>query len=469
MSTRSLRLHHRMVIPVVLVAVATTALGAFVSLSLVRRALEARVAAQLESATVAISRSDFALNQSILERVKEVAGAEVLTYSLDGTVEASTMNRTDAANLIAAVMADRTIASAPLTETVVRQMPCAGAPCYVAYKRLPESPQIVVAMIEQTTELSAATQAMTRTIVASAVLGLVVLALVGQVVARRVTGPLDRLVAFTRRIVEGGADERAPVGDDEIGRLAAAFNDMLDRLDRAQVTAVRSEKLAVTGLLAARVAHDIRNPLSSLKMQAQLLRSRVPAAEGQDMLRGVLHDVEQVESVVQGLLELAKPGDVALEPAQVNAVVGQVLDHLSLQLAHQRINVARDLDPGIQPVLLDVPRFKQALLNVLANAAEAMPHGGSLSVSTALRGDGAALILNVCDDGTGVEPSMLDRVFDPFVSTKRTGVGLGLVNTKAIVESHGGSVRLAPRSPKGTCVTIALPVVKTAPGTPTHV
>jgi signal transduction histidine kinase len=87
-----------------------------------------------------------------------------------------------------------------------------------------------------------------------------------------------------------------------------------------------------------------------------------------------------------------------------------------------------------------------------------MPTGGTLWVSTRVSGDGSSVLLELCDDGIGVDPAMLDKVFDPFVSSKREGVGLGLVNTKSIVESHGGQVRLARRSPAGTCVTIALPV-----------
>jgi signal transduction histidine kinase len=463
---RPLRLHHRVVIPVVVVALITTSLAAFVSLSLIRRALEARVASQLASAAVAISRSDFALNQTILSRVKEITGAEVVTYTLDGTVLASTVSGASRGPLLATVSADRSIVSAPPGETVVRQTTCAGVPCFVAYRRLPTVPDAVIALVEEASELNAATRAITRTIILSAAVGLIALVLVGQLVARRVTKPLDRLVAFTREVSGGSAGRRAPVGDDEIGTLAAAFNDMLARLEAAQDAAVRSEKLALAGLLSARIAHDIRNPLSSLRMEAQLLRSRVPGAEGQTMLQAVLHDVEQIESVVRGLLEVARPGEVTLGPTQLNDVVRQVLDHLALQLNHRNVAIEPDLDASIPPIPLDSQRFKQALLNVIANANDAMPNGGTLTVSTRAAEDGSTVRLDICDDGAGVDPALLERVFDPFVSSKREGVGLGLVNTKSIVESHGGRVRLTPRRPKGTCVTISLPVSSTAAALP---
>jgi two-component system sensor histidine kinase HydH len=122
-----------------------------------------------------------------------------------------------------------------------------------------------------------------------------------------------------------------------------------------------------------------------------------------------------------------------------------------------KIAVMSHLGENLPSIQLDANRFKQALLNVLVNAAEAMPaQGGTLTVAT--RTSDSMLALDVSDDGAGVDPAVLDRVFDPFVSTKREGVGLGLVNTKAVVESHGGTISLTSRQPKGTCVTMRFPL-----------
>jgi signal transduction histidine kinase len=454
----ALRLHHRIVIPVVLAALVTTSVGAYVSLSLTRRALESRLVTQLEGAASAVSRGDFATNTTILARVKEIVGADILTYSLRGEVLASTATGARRDELFAAVSADQSIASTSGDRPVVKQMTCGAVPCYVAYTRVPTTADTIVAVVEEASELHAATGAMQRTILLSAFLGVVVLVLVSQLVAARVTRPLAELVAFTRNVGDGSTGQRAPVGKDEVGTLAAAFNDMLDRLDGAREAVVRSEKLALAGVLAARVAHDIRNPLSSLKMQAQLLRSRVSTSEGQAMIAAVLHDVDQVESVVRGLLELARPGEVDARPTRLEDVVREVLEHMRLQLTHSKVALSAELSAVSPLIPLDTQRFKRALLNVIVNAMEAMPSGGTLTVTTTLSADARAVNLIVCDDGIGVDPAMLDNVFDPFVSSKREGVGLGLVNTKSIVDSHGGSVTLVPRTPRGTCVTISLPV-----------
>jgi signal transduction histidine kinase len=285
-----------------------------------------------------------------------------------------------------------------------------------------------------------------------------VLIVVSQVVARRVTAPLGRLVQFVRTAPAQGA-ARAEVGDDEIGSLAEAFNTMLDRLDESRVALVRSEKLGLAGLFAARVAHDIRNPLSSIKMQTQLLRSNVAAnTEDHETLGAVLHDVSQVESVVRDLMDLANPGALSLRPGDLNAVLREALAQLSAQLAYRKIRVELALADPLPSVAIDALRFRQALINVIVNGSEAMHTGGEFRVSTGA--DGGAAWIRICDDGVGIDPALVERVFDPFVSTKPEGVGLGLVNVKSVVEGHGGGIRLEPRQPRGTCAFIWLPVAQ---------
>ena len=150
-----------------------------------------------------------------------------------------------------------------------------------------------------------------------------------------------------------------------------------------------------------------------------------------------------------------------VQSVPLNDLVGDVLEHLEARLAHRKIAVEAHLAAALPIVSLDVERFRQALLNLIFNATDAMPNGGLLTVST-LAGDGSTIILDVCDDGTGIDEALRDRVFDPFVSSKPGGVGLGLVNVKAVVELHGGSITLGPRQPRGTRASIVLPVPITA-------
>ena len=210
--------------------------------------------------------------------------------------------------------------------------------------------------------------------------------------------------------------------------------------------------------MAARVAHDIRNPLSSIKMHAQPVgASERDDAQTPAIVAAILRDIQQLEVVVRDLIELARPGELKRRPVRFNDLVGDVLNQLSLQLTHRKIAVDLALADQLPLISLDPERFRQLLVNVVGNAADSRATGGTLRVVTRTIDGGAGIVLDVCDTGTGIDPDIRDRVFDPFVSTKRDGVGLGLVNAKAVVESHGGTIELTAIEPKGARARITLP------------
>lgn len=454
----ALRLQHRIVIPFIAVAVITTAAAAYVAVSVLSRTLAARVDAQIGNAAALVSQSDFALNPQILSSVKRIVGADVVTFSATGAVVATTVDGRRTALLSAVTAPDVIRAVTASVSDAVRIPVRCDVPCEVAFHRVSGRPGTVVAVVADTSELIAATRSITRTILITAVLAVGAMILVSQIVVRRVTQPLSALVKFTRE-ASGASASRAPVGGDEVGQLGVAFNDMLDRLDRSQAALVRSEKLGLAGLLAARVAHDIRNPLSSIKMQTQLLQSRTRGdADNQAMTEAVLSDIQTVEFVVRDLLELARPGTLHPRPTRLSDLVHDLLAQLGPQFRHRKIEVDTAVAETLPLLQLDADRFRQALLNIVLNAADAMHAGGTLSLTARGSSDGSMIELDVCDDGIGIDAAILPHVFDPFVSTKRDGVGLGLVNAKAVVESHGGRIVIAAREPRGTRVTIALPV-----------
>ncbi len=451
---RPLRLQYRIVIPFVIVVLVATTGTAFIAFAVTSQTLQARVQTQMASAAGVVSRGDLALNPAILQNVRGIIGTDVITFGPGGRVVASTVAN-DRVRLIQAAESVVNRRTSPTTAAVVAA-DC-GVPCLIAYRPVEGHTDTFVALVAETSELSAAISAATRAIVLGAAVSAVVMMLVGQLVVRRVTAPLYGLVRFARELTPEDSRQRAPVGEGEIGALADAFNGMLDRLQQSQEALVRSEKLALAGLLAARVAHDIRNPLSSIKMQTQLLQSRLRAGpDDQATFMSVLDDIRQVESVIRDLVDLARPGDLKPEATSVNIVIRDVLQQLSPQFAHRKIAVEMRLAGNLPKVALDVGRFRQALLNVLVNASEAMPTGGRVTIES--REETATVVIEICDDGGGIDPKLLDKVFDPFVSTKREGVGLGLVNAKAVVEGHGGRITLSARQPKGTCARISLPI-----------
>jgi signal transduction histidine kinase len=450
-----LRLHHRIVIPFAVVALVATSASAFLALTVISGVFQSRIQAQLLNTADVISRSGFAFNPAILRSVKAITGADVMTFDADGSIVSTTVDpsRDD---LIAAVIgpaAQDARAAGP--GGVVRDMSC-GNPCVVSYRPVIGRPGVMLAVVIETAETAAAIRAVPRTILLAAVASLAILVLVSELVARRVTAPIDDLVRFSQDVAEG-TSRRAAEGDDDVGRLGRAFNLMLDRLDESKAAKVRNEKLALAGMFAARVAHDIRNPLASMKINAQMLEAAVKQDQkNAAIVNAMLYDIGQVESVIRDLIELARPGELRLVPADINAVIRAVIRQLDARLTHRRVHTSLQLPDRLPLIQLDTERFAQMLANVFINAVDAMPNGGTLTVTT--RADGNDMVIDVEDDGVGIDPDMVARVFDPFVSTKPEGVGLGLVNAKAVVEGHGGSISLRPRQPRGTRAKIVVPL-----------
>ena len=445
-----LRLHHRIVVPFAVVALVATSASAVLSMSVVSREFQDRIRSQILNTADVISVGGFAFNPGILRSVKAITGADVVAFDNSGTVVSSTVDQSATAFIEAVIAGARNDDFG-----VVRVMACEN-PCFVSYKRIADRPGTTLAVIVEAAESVSAIRAVSRSILFVSVASLVALVAVSQIVARRITSPIDKLVHFSQE-VGAGTSRRAREGDDDIGRLGRAFNQMLDRLDESKVAKVRNEKLALAGLFAARVAHDIRNPLASMKINTQMLEAELKRdAKHAALVNATLHDIIQVESVIRDLIELARPGELRLVPADINAVIRLVVRQLDARLTHRKVMTTLMLPDRLPQVMLDPERFSQVLTNVFVNAIDAMPSGGTLTIST--RAQGQELVIEVDDDGVGIDPAMVTRVFDPFVSSKPEGVGLGLVNAKAVVEGHGGRIELMPRQPHGTRAKIVLPV-----------
>ena len=335
-----------------------------------------------------------------------------------------------------------------------------GAPSvFVAYGRAAAPEGAVVALVHGNAEGERANRMLLRAVFTAAGTSLVLMLLISQFVARRVTRPLQQLAEFAAHVHTAQEPGRAPEGTDEVGQLGVAFNQMLERLDQASAALLRSEKLSLAGLFATRVAHDVRNPLSSIKMQTQLLHAAEPVgSDAHAMTADILEDITQVEFVVQDLLDLARPDRLQRGPAQINQVLERVVRQITPQCRHRQLTLTVDLAPGLPELSLDTARLTQALLNVANNATEAMRAGGTLGIRSRLGDGGRVVVVDVEDDGVGVDAATLARAFDPFVTTKPGGIGLGLVNARSTIEGHGGTISLGRRQPSGTRVTMTLPV-----------
>lgn len=233
--------------------------------------------------------------------------------------------------------------------------------------------------------------------------------------------------------------------------------DRTAELRAAQAQLVRSEKLASLGRLAAGIAHEVNNPLQAIRNCLELAIEDIDANRPVDkeLLTIAEQDVQRIRRIIRQLLDFSRPGSGELRPIEPVKVVESVLKLVSRQLERDGIALHTRFAPT-SLVLLNEDQFKQVVLNLILNAQEAMPNGGSLTVSVAQHG-ASEVAITFTDTGEGISEANLPRIFDPFFSTKLDGTGLGLAVSYGIVEGHGGRIEVESRENQGAKFTVILP------------
>lgn len=253
---------------------------------------------------------------------------------------------------------------------------------------------------------------------------------------------------------------------DEVGELAAAFNRMMDELERARrreetrrVQLAHTEKMVAVGTLAAGVAHEVNNPLAGILTCLETIRANPGNSEMRERYLALVEDgIKRIEHTVLNLLDFSRPGTIRPEPTSLNHNLRHVTELVQYQLRKNKVDVEFDLAPTGPIVFVDHFQMEQLFLNLILNAIEAMPRGGRLTLRTLVTGGNA--VAEVVDTGIGIPEEIRDRIFDPFFSTREVGkgTGLGLSVSYNIVAAHGGTIEVESQVGKGATFRVILPL-----------
>ncbi len=253
--------------------------------------------------------------------------------------------------------------------------------------------------------------------------------------------------------------------------LEQANRDLRDAQDRL----VRAERLATIGKMSTKVAHEIRNPLASMSLNAELLGDELASLdrsgtrEARGLLDSIRAQIEGLNEVAEEYLRFARLPKPEVQPLDLAEVVGDLLGFMAEELASRKVRVTVDAPSALPPALADPRLLRQALMNLIRNAVEAMPDGGNLAITAARANSGSripdganCLDLRVGDTGPGVPPDERERIFEPFVTTKDGGTGLGLAIARQILQEHGGELTCEPHAGPGAVFVLRLPVAPEA-------
>jgi signal transduction histidine kinase len=238
-----------------------------------------------------------------------------------------------------------------------------------------------------------------------------------------------------------------------------AEHELRKLVEQSRVQLAQSEKLAATGRLAATFAHEVNNPLQAIYNCLQMMRDfQLKPEEQRECLQIAISEVERLTGTVSRVLDLTRRPQQEMRPVQLNQVVERVLALTGKYLQHRHVALQKDLASDL-PLTLALPdELVQVFLNLVLNAADAMPEGGMLRVTSRLAEDGR-LAVALSDTGCGIPPENLDRIFEPFFSTKEGGTGMGLNISSDVIKHHGGEIMVESQVGRGTTFTVCLPRV----------
>ncbi|MGD9346140.1 MAG: cache domain-containing protein [Candidatus Aminicenantes bacterium] len=321
-----------------------------------------------------------------------------------------------------------------------------------------------------------------------AVLCVIILLVILFFITSTIIRPLQNVVVATDKIARGDMNHKVEVDfQDEVGQLAQSFNQMTEALKIAnqkliqwgktlekrveertrelkgmQDSMIQSEKMASLGKIAAGVAHEINNPLTSILINTHLMMENIAEESTfQENLNMISEETSRCSDIVKGLLEFARQNPPQKSYEDINAIVNTVIGILEKQVTLKNIKIIKDMKEDLPPIKVDAGKIKQVFWNLIINATEAMPEGGSLTIRSRLSKSGQFIAIEFTDTGIGISDEQKKKLFDPFFTTKGGGTGLGLAVSYGIIEQHQGKIEVKSRLSQGSSFTVSLPVDET--------
>lgn len=357
-------------------------------------------------------------------------------------------------------------------ESYVLYRPIANRPechsCHQAERKLNGILTIAVSLAESRRSL---VESRRSTLVAAALTLLAAFSVIWMLLSHWMNRPVQSLMASVARVEKGDFSARAEVlGTDEFGKLARNFNTMVERLDEVQKELERyhaqrmerAEALANIGVLAAGLAHEIKNPLAGIAGAMQILIHDLPKGDPKrEVFEEIAVQVRRIEKTVTDLLSFARPQPPEFALVDLSETLRAALFLVRQHSEAKQITFQEELAPALPPVRADPRQIQQVFLNLVLNAVQAMPTGGKVVVRTqSVKGAGGLVQAEVEDTGPGIPDDVREHIFEPFFTTKHKGTGLGLAIVRRIVAEHGGEIEVASVLGHGTTFTVTLPEAK---------
>ncbi|HHO59307.1 MAG TPA: sensor histidine kinase [Thiotrichales bacterium] len=482
------RIYKRLFIPYVLALLLGLGGAWLAATQLFSETLENRLHSQLAHTVELLANGSFPYTPRLLRRMSRLIRADIALLDASGRISVSTLASASTQNSVstpasASTPGDERQALAPHLKTLVRdtvtgderpatrRFKSGGHQYLLVWNTVPDSRDSrvkYIAAFSSLSDIQHTNQRIAMWLGAVALTGLLLLAWIGHRVSQSITLPIRELAQMASEIAVGNRDIRARIHRrDEIGDLARALNSMAIKLDDYDREIAEQSRMATLGQMTARIAHEIRNPLTAIKMQLQLLKETA-SAEHLPLLNSLLDETRRLELIVLSTLQHKKIATPVFSATSLNNLVEEIVQLLRLQFEHQDIELSLSLDAELPAVAVDRDMITQIILNLLLNAREELPDGGRIRISTGTtHGNDErqpdSVYFSVDDSGPGIAESHWRTLFTETTSNKPGGFGLGLRLCHELAELHHGHIRIEHSDLGGACFRVSLPLTEPPP------
>jgi signal transduction histidine kinase len=450
-------IYKRLFIPYVLTLLLGLGGAWFASTQLFFETLENRLQSQLMHAVSMLSSGTFPYTPRLLDRLSKLIRADIVLLGPDRDEAISTL---EGHNKQLTKRFDELFGETAASLPSVRKFTFSGHSYLLIMDSTSDKrdPRVAyVAAFSDLSDLQATNRRIAGWLGAGAVAGLILLAWVGHRISQSMTLPIKELARMASEIAVGNRSIRAVVRrGDEIGDLAGALNAMLEKLTTYEHEIADQSRMATLGQMTAKIAHEIHNPLTAIKMHLELLKE---SADNQNMavVDCLLDETRRLELIVLSTLQHKRKATPSFTDTALNGLIEEIVKLLKPQFEHQGLAFALLLNPALPKASFDRDMMTQVLLNLLLNARDEMPDGGTIEISTGTNEDNRCIWFAVDDTGPGIPEQQWSTLLNEPVSVKPGGFGLGLRLCREIAEVHGGEIRIGHSSLGGARFTVFIP------------
>jgi len=425
---------------------------------------------RLEREAIRISKivyeSRFVLNQVYLKRLGEVIEGRIAIFDSSGKIIAASFDRAGMDDFLFYVnpFNVRTMHAQGNQEQILVKINRKNRSFILVSRKLffSDSRQsVLIAILTSLDDLQTAKSETALRTILSGCLALLVAFIAAGLVLKKIGASVRDILNVTDKIASGDFNCKANGSDiRELNTLASSINQMSDKLMTYEKQLVDSTRLMSASKIAAAMAHEIKNPLSSIKMLAQMIQKRFKHDdEGVEMIEAFIKEINRIDNLVSDLGTLSGSPKFLFSMTDPSLPLEEVICLIKPKLDHLNIHLKSEIEPDLPEIMVDRDKIKQILWNLMLNGAQSMPQGGMLEVFLGKDENSGLIEYTIKDSGSGIDPEDMANIFTPFFTTKKEGIGIGLHVSREIATAHGGKIKIIPTN-QGTKAVFFIPFCK---------